>query len=108
MSFQRGEAARYRKLGKSWRKPRGRHNKMRNRIGGKPASPAVGRGTKKDVRGLHPSGYREVLVHNLNALEEIDRKIQAVRIASGVGKKKRGEILKKAKKLKLVVLNYEI
>ena len=108
MKFQRGEAWRYKKLGKSWRKPRGRHSKMRKRLGGKLASPAVGYGTKKGLRGLHPSGYREVLVYNPDALDTVDKKTHAARIAAGVGKRKRGEILKKAKKLKLVVLNYEL
>ncbi|MDP6459492.1 MAG: 50S ribosomal protein L32e [Candidatus Hydrothermarchaeota archaeon] len=108
MGFQRGEAWRYKKLGKSWRKPRGRHSKMRKRLGGKMASPTIGYGTKDGLRGLHPSGYREVLVYNPNALDMVDKETQAVRIAAGVGKRKRGEILKKAKKLKLVVLNYEL
>lgn len=81
---------------------------MRKHLGGKMASPAVGYGTKVGLRGLHPSGYREVLVYNPDALEGVDKKTQAVRIAAGVGKRKRGEILKRAKKLKLVVLNYEL
>jgi large subunit ribosomal protein L32e len=58
MKFQRGDASSYKKLGKSWRKPRGRHNKMRKHLGGKMASPAVGYGTKAGLRGLHPLGIQ--------------------------------------------------
>ncbi len=108
MRFKRGETSRYKKLDKSWRKPRGMHSKTRRRLKGRMASPSVGYGTKKGLRGLHPSGYRDVLVYNPRDLDEVDNKTHAIRLAAGVGKRKRGEILKKAKKLKLVVLNYEL
>lgn len=103
--FKRSEYFRYRRLKQSWRKPRGKHNKMRNYLGGKMLSPCIGYGTKAELRGLHPSGMREALVENLAQLGSVDAKTQAVRIASGVGKRKRSEILALAKKLKLTVLN---
>lgn len=102
--FKRAEYFRYKKLGEKWRKPRGRHHKMRTYLGGKLSSPAIGYRTRAEVRGLHPSGYREVLVHNLKDLESIDKKTQAVRISGKVGKRKREIILKEVEKLKLKVL----
>lgn len=105
MKFRRSEYHRYKRLGESWRRPRGRHHKMRRSFEGKPASPGIGYRGKAVLRGLHPSGYVEVLVHAPKELESLDRNTQAVRIAGGVGKKKREVILKKAKKLKLKVLN---
>ncbi|MFQ6105485.1 MAG: 50S ribosomal protein L32e [Candidatus Hydrothermarchaeaceae archaeon] len=105
MKFRRAESSRYKKLGEGWKKPRGKHHKMRKYIKGKPPSPAIGYGTKKEERYLHPSGHMEILVENPAALDEIDGKRFAVRISGRVGKRKREEILKKAKKLKLKVLN---
>ncbi|MDI6655354.1 MAG: 50S ribosomal protein L32e [Candidatus Hydrothermarchaeota archaeon] len=102
--FKRAEYFRYKKLGEKWRKPRGKHHKMRKYIGGKLPSPATGYATKAELRYLHPSGYREVLVHNLKDLESVDREKQAVRISGKVGKRKREIILKEAEKLKLKVL----
>jgi len=59
----------------------------------------------KSARGLHPSGYREVLIHNVQEVTQVDSKTQAARIAHTVGKKKRAEIIAEARKMKVVVLN---
>jgi large subunit ribosomal protein L32e len=57
------------------------------------------------VRGLHPSGLRERLVHSLAELEGVDPEREAVRVAHRVGKKKKAEIVERAKKLGVRVLN---
>ncbi|RLI82761.1 50S ribosomal protein L32e [Archaeoglobales archaeon] len=89
---------------KSWRRPRGMDNKMRKRIAGKkPVS--VGFGTPSAIRGLHPSGFREVLVRNPFELEGIDVETEAIRIASSVGLKKRLAIEDKAKEMGIKILN---
>ncbi|RLI76324.1 50S ribosomal protein L32e [Archaeoglobales archaeon] len=93
---------------KSWRRPRGLDNKLRIRYGGKKSGRIVvnvGFGSPKAVRGLHPSGYEEVLVRNPKELDTINPKRQAVRIASQVGMKKRLAIEDKAKELGLKILN---
>jgi outer membrane biosynthesis protein TonB len=59
----------------------------------------------KLARGLHPSGLREVMVHNVKELEAVDATVQAARIAHTVGKKKRVLILAEAQKKKIHVLN---
>ncbi len=87
-----------------WRKPQGINSKVRARLKGKLPMPTVGYGAPKKMRYLHPSGAREVLVHNVKDLEKVDEN-KAVRIGSSVGKKKRNEILKKAEEMKLKVLN---
>ncbi len=59
----------------------------------------------KVARGLHPSGYREVIVHNVEEVKLLDPTTQAARIAHTVGRKKRGHIIATARKKKIAVLN---
>jgi large subunit ribosomal protein L32e len=107
-AFVRSESWRYMKLKESWRRPRGLDNKMRRKIKGWPPSVSVGYKGPKAARGLHPSGYKEVLVHNAKELSGIDSKTEAARIAHTVGKKKRAQILAEAKKLKVLILNVKL
>ena len=104
-SFVRQESWRYKRLKESWRRPRGLDNKMRRKIKGWPSTVNVGYRGPKVARGLHPSGYREVLVYNTEGLEKIDPKTQAIKIAHTVGKRKRAKILVEARKKKITILN---
>jgi len=104
-SFNRPESWRYVRLKRNWRRPRGLDHKMRRKIRGWPATVSVGYRGPRIARNLHPSGYLEVLVNRVEELKEIDPKIQAVRIAHTVGKRKRTRIITEAKKKKLVILN---
>jgi len=103
--FARQESWRYIKLKENWRKPRGLDNKMRRKIKGWPPAVSVGYKGPKVARGLHPSGYREVLVHNAKEVSAVDPETQAARIAHTVGKKKRVLIMVEAKKNKVIILN---
>src|SRR5574339_223453 len=103
--FVRQESWRYKKLATNWRKPKGKDNKMRKQVSGVPALVKVGYKGPRKSRGLHPSGYHDVLIFNTNDLTRIDPKIDAIRIAHGVGYKKRLDILNEATKLKSKVLN---
>jgi large subunit ribosomal protein L32e len=93
------------RAGESWRRPRGRDNKMRKNEKAKGKRPSVGFGAPKELRGLHPSGFKEVMVANVNDLMKIDKEREAARIISKVGKKKKAEIVNKAKELGIRVLN---
>ncbi len=103
--FKRQEHARYKKLGEKWRRPRGKTSKMRRYEKGKPAMPSIGYKSPRRGRGLHPSGYEDVIINNLDELESLDPLRQAGRIASTVGARKRELMLKRAKELGIKILN---
>jgi large subunit ribosomal protein L32e len=107
IKFERYGWQRKKKLSKSWRRPRGIDNKMRGHIAAKGARVQVGYRRKKEERGLHPSGVREVLVFNTNDLAQAETAEEelAVRIASRVGRRKKEVIEEEAAKLGIKVLN---
>jgi large subunit ribosomal protein L32e len=105
-AFRRQEWFRYAKFKDStWRKPKGIHSKMKRRL--KRRGPIVDIGFRGPaaVRGLHPTGFEEVLVYNVDALENIDPKKQAIRIGGTVGTKKRMSIEDRADELGIRILN---
>ena len=104
-AFKRQEWFRYQKLGESWRRPRGIHSKMRRGMKRRPPMVEIGYRGPALVRDLHPSGFEEVLVYNVEGLENIDPKTQAARIGGTVGVKKRITIENRAKELGIRVLN---
>jgi len=103
--FIRQESWRYKRVKENWRRPRGLDSKMRRKIKGWPKTPEIGYRGPKLARGMHPSGYEEVLVHNPDELENVDPETQAVRIARAVGARKRVEIIAKARSKGIHILN---
>jgi large subunit ribosomal protein L32e len=103
--FQGQEVWRYKRIRDRWRRPRGVDSKMRMSVKGWPKTVNIGYGGPKTARGLHPSGYSEVLVHNVSQIEGLDPETQAIRIAHTVGGRKRMEIITRAKDKRLRVLN---
>ncbi|WP_297069616.1 50S ribosomal protein L32e [Thermococcus sp.] len=88
-----------------WRRPKGIDSKLRLKKKGRARSPSIGWSSPRVVRGLHPSGYEEVLIHNVRGLETIDPTRQVARIGGTVGSRKREMIVAKAKELGIKVLN---
>lgn len=103
--FLREEWFRYKRIPKNWRRPDGLTSKMRVNLKYRPSKVRVGFRGPKQVRGLHSSGFEEVIVFNVNDLNEIDPNTQAARIGSSVGTKKRMDIEKKAEELEIRILN---
>lgn len=108
VEFHRQEWFRYKKLGDSWRKPRGKHSKQREHLGRRPPVVDAGFRGPSAVRGLHPSGFTEVMVHTPSELEHLDPLREAARIGSTVGSRKRELIMEKAEELNIRVLNPEV
>jgi len=103
--FQRRGVHEKKRLADVWRKPKGRHNKLRRQIRAKGPLPRPGFGSPAAVRGLHPCGLSDILVYNEGMLAPLDPAVHAVRIAGGVGMRKRAGIQKRAEEAGLRVLN---
>ena len=103
--FVRQESWRYVRVKPNWRRPRGKDSKMRLQVKGWPPLVKIGYRTPKDYRGLHPSGYKEVLVYRPEDLQGLNPEVHAIRIASSVGMRKRLLIVEEARKLGLKILN---
>jgi large subunit ribosomal protein L32e len=104
-SFDRQDHHMKKRVGTSWRKPRGTHSKRRKGIKGKGATVEAGYRGPEAARGKHPSGFEEVRVHNVDGLEDVDGDTEAIRIASSVGDRKRERIEEVAEREEIRVLN---
>ncbi len=102
--FLRRTSSRYSKLGKGrkkkqiWRRPTGRHNKMRNKRNGYPVIVSIGYGTKK-------IGEERIIVNNVKDLEKV--KENKFIILGKIGNKNKLEIVKKAKEMKIKFQNMD-
>ena len=105
-AFKRTEWFRYKRLSRSgWRAPHGMDNKQRRNFKYRSSLVRVGHGKVAAARGLHPSGFREVMVHNTGDLEIIDPETEAARVGKTVGGRKREQIYSRADELGIRVLN---
>jgi large subunit ribosomal protein L32e len=103
--FVRQESWRYDRLAESWRRPKGKDNKMRRQLSGAPRLVKIGYRGPKKARGLHPSGYTDNLVFNVKDLGRLDPAGDAARIGHAVGQRKRLLILAEARTKGIKVLN---
>jgi len=92
-AFKRYLSHRLKKLGDSWRKPRG-----------KPSMPRIGyssdRKTRFQINGLYP-----VIIQNIHDLASLNPQTEIAILGSSVGKKKRMEIVEAATKKNITIMN---
>lgn len=109
--FLRHTAHKYSKLGlrrkkkKIWRRPTGRDNKMREKRRGHPAVVSIGYSTAKKTRGKVMK-KTPIVVRNVADLQKVGK--NQIAMLSGIGKKKKIEIAKKAKELKVEIFMLNI
>ena len=105
-SFRRTEWFRYKRLSRSgWRAPHGMDSKQRRNYKYRSSLVRVGHGKVAAARGLHPSGFREIMVQNTADLDNIDPETEAARVGRSVGGRKREQIYSRADELGIRVLN---
>lgn len=107
--FVRAETVRFMRLGKNrpklqkWRRPKGRHNKMRKKRAGYPGSPSIGHGTPREGSGLI-MGKKPIVVHNMQELQSATAH-NLIIFSRRVGAKSRMELMKHANEKKLTVFS---
>ncbi len=105
-TFRRTEWFRYKRLSRSgWRRPKGMDNSQRKNLKYRGSKVRIGHGKISSARGLHPSGFKEVLVYNSLDLEDLNPANEAARIGATVGGRKREQIHLKADELGIRILN---
>ena len=102
--FRRQNVGLKKRVGEAWRKPRGIDNKLRVKRMGFGALPRIGYRTARSERGMHPSGARELLVHNMHEISAVQKGF-VVRISATVGARKRKLLIAKAKQMGVRILN---
>ncbi len=111
MKFIRRNWDKYSRLGKkrkkkqTWRRAKGRHNKVREKRKGYPIKVMIGFRKKKEERNLIEK-KKLVVVNNLRELEKVQKGEMA--IVGKVGEKKKIEIAKKAKEKGIQIYNLNI
>merc|ERR1711937_36095 len=105
--FPRFQADRFKKMGQSWRKPRGIDGRVRRKFKGTTIMPNIGYGSDKKTRFRLKNGFYKFLVQSPADLEMLlmHNEKYAVEIAHNVGAKKRKEIVERADQLKLYITN---
>ena len=107
--FKRPESWRYVRLQTNWRKPKGiDHHQRKQKSRGRPGLVKIGYGGPRVAKGLHPSGFTDNLVFNLDDLAKLDPKKDGVRFGHSVGTRKRREIVVIAIEKKFKIFNARV
>jgi large subunit ribosomal protein L32e len=104
-SFRRVESWRYKRVKDSWRKARGIDSQTRKKKKSGVKSPTIGYRGPKKVRGLHPSGYKEVRITTIDDLTNLNKNEHALKISGKLGAKKRIVLMDYCQKRGFKILN---
>ena len=105
--FRTRDSVKRKRVNKKWRRPRGIHNKQRQSFKGNLVNVSIGYRMPAELRGLNRNGLMVRRVSTLAELQKIDKKADIMVVAS-VGKKRKIELLKKAKELGITVQNIKV
>lgn len=106
MKFLRRSWYRFKRLGKGrrkkqkWRNPTGRHNKIRKKRKGYSARVEIGYGKDRKTKGKITEKIPR-MIYNLKDLEKTGK--NEIAILGKIGKRKKLEIARKAKELKIKI-----
>ena len=98
MKFLRQEAHFKKRIPLNWRKPKGRHSKLREKRRGLHKMPGIGfsKGKKKEIP----------LIHNINELNQLKKGEKAI-LSGKIGSKKKVQILEIALKKGIILTNHK-
>ena len=107
--FLRQDTTRHHRLGRKrkslqkWRRPRGRHSKIRRKRFGYPIKVMIGFKRNQAHSGLI-EGLKPILVYNVQEMSKLAKNSMAI-IAARVGARKKLEMIKKAQEMGIKILN---
>ena len=82
-----------------WRRPRGLDSKMRRKLRGWAKGVSQGYRSPGKVRGMHQSGLQPSIIRTAKDLDNLSPKENCLVVSSSLGKRKRVEVLKKAREI---------
>ncbi|MGM5485263.1 MAG: eL32 family ribosomal protein [Nanobdellota archaeon] len=104
-SFIRQDYHKKSKLEKKWVRPRGIQSKQRLQKNGHSAIVKTGYRMPRDQRGTDRNGLYPVVVNNLGELDKVDPKENSVVLSSGLGNRKRSDLVRRAKEKNIALSN---
>eukprot|EP01053_Blabericola_migrator_P000955 Blabericola_migrator_1__954@NODE_123_length_13376_cov_72_514539_g109_i0_p9_GENE_NODE_123_length_13376_cov_72_514539_g109_i0NODE_123_length_13376_cov_72_514539_g109_i0_p9_ORF_typecomplete_len138_score23_53Ribosomal_L32e/PF01655_18/1_1e52Phage_integr_3/PF16795_5/0_038_NODE_123_length_13376_cov_72_514539_g109_i027843197 len=105
--FMRHQSDRFKRVGASWRKPKGIDNCVRRRFRGTLRMPKIGYGSPKATRHVLPNGLRKFVLHKVDDLDMLLMHNKAIcgEIAHAVSARKRRQIVERAEQLGIRITN---
>lgn len=105
MEFIKRDARKLKRVGTSWRRPRGHKNKTK--VGKRGHRPVPSEGFRSPIKDRYRiAGKMPILVHTLSDLDMVKEENNVI-IAASVGSLKRSKILETCKSKNIKVVNYE-
>ena len=92
-------------IGIKWRRPTGRHSKIKHQFKGSRKMPSCGYRSPLLVRGLLRQGLRPIVIHTPEELAKIDPVKDIIVLGKSVGKRKRIVLLQNIIEKKLPIAN---
>lgn len=105
--FIRKDAFKKKRLGQTWRKPKGLQNKKRLQRKGNARKVKPGFGTKNTDRHTTKAGLKIITITTLAQLKEVNPKTHAI-IIGKTGMNKKLQLLEEAEKAKITIANLNV